>query len=172
MLKRVLAFVALFAFVTSGAMAQSAAVPAVQAKSGNFTVLALMTSDPNWEASWEASKSPAPRLRTTSRVKLGQTAAVAIFFTGAKVDQYGRANLVCEITIKMPNRKTQKMPPAACSTLPVNPAPGSFNLVDVISGVKVEKGDPSGLWVFETKVSDRAARRSVMVRVSVEVDAS
>lgn len=172
MLKRVFALAALLLIVTSGAMAQSKAVPAVQAKSGNFIVLAVVTADPGWESAWEASKSPVPRLKTATRVKVGQTAHVAMFFSGARVDANGRADIICEVTVKRPDRKTEKLPRTPCSALPVNRAPGSFNLVDVISGVQVEPSDPSGLWVFEARISDKAAGKRVLVRVSVEVDAS
>jgi hypothetical protein len=153
--------------VPNAAMAQSRANPQAAGSNGSFKVVAVLTTDPRAPA--QAAFASAPKIAGVPSLKLGQSAYLLVAFTGAEAKN-GVVNLACTVTIRQPNGKTTALRPTACFARPLGGPASAYYTVDVAAGMQVEPGDPSGLWVFNVRVTDRTTGEGVRLKVSTNVD--
>ena len=81
-----------------------------RAMEGDFSVLALITADPDWERQWAGSTPPA--FTTTDHLGPGKEGAILVFFSGATLVE-GKARLTCDLTIHSPEGR-ESHPPHTC----------------------------------------------------------
>ena len=78
-----------------------------------FTVIALVTTDPDWLSKWN-TKSAGVSFHGTDTLHDGDKATLAVFFSNPTL-RNGSAKLVCDVTIRHKSGSgDQKMPPTAC----------------------------------------------------------
>jgi hypothetical protein len=160
--------VTIIALSAAPAMAQAKAEPHATASSGEFSVMALITADPDWVKEWSRTDGQPPRLVPASKVTLGETAQVLVLFSGARpVD--GRLQVECDVSVTLPDGTGGVLPPSPCFDRPLDGPSSAVRLLDIDMGVNVEPADPSGLYGYTIRATDKGSGNTVRVNVSVEV---
>lgn len=150
----------------AAAMAQ--ATPHATASSGSFTILALITADPDWTKEWSRTDGQPPRLVPASTVTVGDVAQVLVMFEGA-AEQQGRLLIACEVSVTTPDGQVHSLPASRCFDRPVEGAASASRLLDIDMGLNVEPTDPLGLYRFAIRATDLFGSKTVATEISVEV---
>jgi hypothetical protein len=148
------------------AMAQS--TPHATAQSGSFTILALITADPDWVKEWSRTDGQPPRLVPASTVTVGDVAQVLVMFEGA-AEQGGRLLVACEVSVTTPDGQVHALPTSRCFDRPLDGPASASRLLDVDMGLNVEPTDPLGLYRFAIRATDLFSGETVATEISVEV---
>lgn len=131
-----------------------------------FTVIALVTSDPDWLSKWNTT-SAGVSFRGTDTLHAGDKATLAVFFSNAMV-RNGKAKLECDVTIRHKSGDGgQKMPPTTCFDGPVAPVPNAIMLTELQIELSVDATDKSDISYFDIGVTD--VYRQVRVPVSLTI---
>lgn len=166
--RQLLRFALAFALLMLPSAAMAQATPHATASSGEFSVMALITADPAWIKQWSRTDGQPPRLVPASKVTLGETAQVLVMFYGARpID--GRLQVECDVTVSLPDGTGGVLPPSPCFDRPLDGPASAVRLLDIDMGVNVEPADPSGLYAYAIRATDKGSGDTVRVSVSVEV---
>lgn len=152
----------------SAAPAMAQATPHATASSGSFTILALVTADPDWVKEWSRTDGQPPRLVPASTVTVGDMAQVLVMFEGA-AEQGGRLLVACEVSVTTPDGEVHALPASSCFDRPLDGPASSSRLLDVDMGLNVEPTDPLGLYRFAIRATDLFGGETVATEISVEV---
>jgi hypothetical protein len=154
--------------VNGMAVAQSDPPPFVHARDGELTSLVLLTSDPDWMKKWNTPASDVPQLKSVRELKTGQAATLLIFFSGL-VPAEGHLKALCSIAVNKPNGVTDASRDIPCYDEPSLGQRKNVLLADVRADLKVEPGDPSGLWLFQIVVQDANSPSRTVSEVGVRI---
>ena len=159
-------FALAFLILPQSVLAQ--ATPHATASSGSFTILALITADPDWAKEWSRTDGQAPRLVPASTVTVGDVAQVLVLFEGA-TERQGRLLVACEVSVTTPEGVVHALPASRCFDRPVEGSATASRLLDVDLGLNVEPTDPIGLYRFAIRATDLFGGGKVATEISVEV---
>jgi hypothetical protein len=161
-----LAFAALLAG-SSVAVAQPLQ-PIDRESSGNFTAIAIVTSDIGW---YDLFRRPeTPHIRDTEHFAAGQTGALAIIFSNAK-PRDGKIKVECDVTAFDPKGSSTVVDGGTCYE---GPYFGDGVLHPALLDVRFDIGpnDPPGRAGFKVTLRDAQSGRRVNLEVGFVQGAS
>lgn len=167
-MRQLIRSVLLLALLLLPAASMAQATPHATASSGSFTILALITADPDWVTEWSRTDGQPPRLVPASTVTVGDVAQLLVMFEGA-TEQQGRLLVACEISVTMPDGQVHALPESRCFDRPLEGTASASRLLDVDMGLNVEPTDPLGLYRFAIRATDLFGGAAVATEISVEV---
>jgi hypothetical protein len=167
-MRQLIRFALLLALLLLPSAVMAQASPHATASSGSFTILALVTADPDWVKEWSRTDGQPPRLVPASTVTVGDVAQVIVMFEGA-AERQGRLLVACEISVTTPEGVVHALPASRCFDRPLDGLASASRLLDVDMGLNVEPTDPIGLYRFAIRATDLFGGETVATEISVEV---
>jgi hypothetical protein len=119
-----------------------------------FTVIALVTTNPNWLEKWQTT-TPGVALKGTDTLQPGDYATLIVLFSNAVALQ-GKASIKCDVTIKHDpagSGEDQSLPPTACYDDQAPPA-NVLGLTALEIRFNYDSADQPGLTQFDIGLTD------------------
>ena len=120
----------------------------------------LVTLDEDWQAKWDTPPQTRPEFRRADTVPYGKKVFVLVFFSNAKLDAQGNANVRCDLQLVEPSGKLAlERKDMTCYAGKIAGSPYNLYLSAPVIGFSGDPGDPVGTW--EVRVVLRDAVRDV-----------
>ena len=158
-----------FASALALALALAAAPAAAQAPASHdesFGAIVLMTEDPaSFRRAW-AGPQP-PRLNATTRAARGRPVFAMVIFSGCRAGSDGKCNVAGRFSVIRPDGSPYQAPAPARLWSGRPAGAGRMLLAEGSVGLKLEPGDPLGIYKVRALVTDHVAGTTVTVEQAV-----
>ncbi|HEY9106478.1 MAG TPA: hypothetical protein VIN58_07345 [Roseateles sp.] len=130
--------------------------------SAGFAGSVLVTLDEDWQAKWNTPPQTRPEFRRADVVPYGKKVFVLVFFSNAKLDAQGNANVRCDLQLIEPGGKVAlEQKDVTCFAGRIAGSPYNLYLSAPVIGFSGDPGDPLGTW--EVRVALRDVVRGVVL---------
>lgn len=122
---------------------------------GGFAASLVITDDADWQQKWETPPEHTPSLRGADTVGLGGELYVLTLLSNPMLDAKGDTNVVCGVEIQRPDGSYDAQhPQMPCFKTRLHTDPTLVYMTGMVVKMRVEAGDPPGVWTVRMKVKD------------------
>ena len=140
----------------------------IQGQAGDFTAIAVATTDADWLEKWQTPRQTTPNFNVTSELSAGQTATILTFFSNPQVRD-GTVRIACDIRIIKPDGEVANTTPATpCVPGRFTGPPWDVYLTGMAITIKNESKDDPGMWRFQIGVSDQFRDVRIPLELAIE----
>lgn len=140
-----------------------------QGKSGNLTLIAGMTNDPDWLDEWMNPTGNSPRLTGSSVVQRGEEMHFTMLYSGAQTQANNKVSLDCALALLPPGSDApigiDRTPCSDQST----PDPSLTYLAEFFPKIGLPADMPKGPFRAQATLWDNLSGDTVTVEFGVEV---
>lgn len=129
-----------------------------------FGASVIITTDTDWEKKWNTPAETTPKFTTTDKLKIGEQAAILVFFANPKLDA-DYVDVTWDIKITRPNNVITENSGLKGFTGKLSGAPENTFLTESIIGFVGEPSDPLGDWIVDINVHDKIREVSIPLRL-------
>ena len=127
----------------------------------------LVTSDIDWNQKWETSPTTVPHFTETHTVARGKNLFILTFFSSAKLNSAGEADVTCDIDVVRPDGSSSVHQfDALCFRGHVWGVPTNLYLSRPTLDFVGEPSDPAGKWVVRITLRDNVRQVSLPLETS------
>jgi len=135
-----------------------------------FAASSVLTTDADWQAKWDTPEHTSPHFARADIIPYGKNVFLLTFFSNPSIDSAGYVRLRCDFKITNARQVValeQKGLPYF--TGKIAGSPYNLYLWAPVIEFAADPGDPPGIWVIDTTVSDEARKVTLALRTSFEV---
>jgi hypothetical protein len=130
----------------------------------------LATTDEDWKNKWNTPPETKPNFNKAVTVPYGKKVFILTFFANPKLDQFGKANIRCDLQIFSPTGKVAlSQNDMLCYGGEIKGSPYNLYLSAPVVAFSGDPGDPPGTWVVEVTLRDAGRNVTLPLRTSFEL---
>ncbi|BBJ00486.1 hypothetical protein FGKAn22_21780 [Ferrigenium kumadai] len=130
----------------------------------------LATTDEDWEKKWNTPPETKPNFNRAGIVPYGKKIYILTFFANPKLDQQGKANVLCDFRIFAPTGKVSlEQKDVTCFTGTIQGSPSALRLSAPVVAFSGDPNDPAGTWSVEVMLRDAVRNVELPLRTTFEL---
>ncbi len=127
----------------------------------------LVTSDDDWEAKWKTEPAATPHISMATSITKGKPVYALTFFSNPKLNEYGDADISCDIDLRKPDGSASfQQTDATCFKGTLKGQPNYLYLSAPVIKFIGEQNDPYGEWKISITLKDNVGHTNLPLKTS------